>query len=40
MKDLGITVTPMLCVQTLKVVSLANARMDGLVTVSVAQVII
>ena len=37
-KDLDTTVTPMLCVQTLKVISRVNARMDGPVTVLFAQV--
>ena len=38
LKDLDITVTPTLCVQTLKVVSRVNAGKDGLVMVSFAQV--
>ena len=37
-KDLDITAAPTLCVQTLKVVSLVNARVVGPVMESVAQV--
>ena len=38
-KDLDITAAPTLCVQTLKVVSIVNARMRGLEKVSTAQVL-
>ena len=39
-RDLDITVTQTLYVQTLKVVLCVNARMDGMVMVSFAQVFI